>query len=321
VFERYTERARQVVVLAQVEARTLKHDYIGTEHILLGLLREREGLAARVLESAGVTAEAARVAVVRTVGSGEEMSRGQIPFTPRAKEVLARALRESAGLGHNYIGTEHILLALVAGGEGVAVRVLLDFGADEQRIRAEVMRIVASPPGAAAVRESAPVGRPPRMSRHWLWRGGTDGEPKHAPLSGWRRQSVALAALGAESLSRRALSASAAGGLDPIALRVLLAVGLTQSSEDAESAGHARSRASIMALASCDDEELDAAVGALLTNALVESIRLTSGEPQEEDKWLSLTAAGAARIEAWLQRVAPMFAAWPPDRPDVDDAY
>src|ERR1700751_5265105 len=108
MFERFTEPARQVVALAQEEARTLKHNYIGTEHILLGLLREEEGLAARVLESLEITVERVRAQVVRIVGSGEEVTSGQIPFTPRAKKVLELALREALSLGHNYIGTEHI---------------------------------------------------------------------------------------------------------------------------------------------------------------------------------------------------------------------
>ena len=110
VFERFTERARQVVVLAQDEARALKHNYIGTEHILLGLLREEEGLAARVLESLDITVEEVRAQVARIVGQGDEVTSGQIPFTPRAKKVLELALREALSLGHNYIGTEHILL-------------------------------------------------------------------------------------------------------------------------------------------------------------------------------------------------------------------
>src|SRR6266540_2156871 len=110
MFERFTERARQVVVLAQDEARLLRHNYIGTEHILLGLLREAEGLAARVLESLDITAEEVRAQVARIVGLGEEFSSGQIPFTPRGKRVLELSLREAISLGHSYIGTEHILL-------------------------------------------------------------------------------------------------------------------------------------------------------------------------------------------------------------------
>src|ERR1700687_5284652 len=145
MFERFTERARQVVVLAQEEARTLKHHYIGTEHILLGLLREEEGVAARVLESLDITVERVRAQVVRIVGSGEEVTSGQIPFTPRAKKVLELALREALSLGHNYIGTEHILLGLVRENEGVAARILLDFDADSEKIRNEVIRMLSGP--------------------------------------------------------------------------------------------------------------------------------------------------------------------------------
>ncbi len=134
-----------MVVLAQEEARTLKHNYIGTEHILLGLLREEEGLAARVLESLDITVERVRAQVVRIVGSGEEVTSGQIPFTPRAKKVLELALREALSLGHNYIGTEHILLGLVRENEGVAARILLDFDADSEKIRNEVIRMLSGP--------------------------------------------------------------------------------------------------------------------------------------------------------------------------------
>src|SRR3978361_783461 len=163
MFERFTERARQVVVLAQEEARTLKHNYIGTEHILLGLLREEEGLAARVLESLDITVERVRAQVVRIVGSGEEVTSGQIPFTPRAKKVLELALREALSLGHNYIGTEHILLGLVRENEGVAARILLDFDADSEKIRNEVIRMLSGPggrrnPGTSGQGAQAPGG-------------------------------------------------------------------------------------------------------------------------------------------------------------------
>ncbi len=165
MFERFTERARQVVVLAQEEARTLKHNYIGTEHILLGLLREEEGLAARVLESLDITVERVRGQVVRIVGSGEEVTSGQIPFTPRAKKVLELALREALSLGHNYIGTEHILLGLVRENEGVAARILLDFDADSEKIRNEVIRMLSGPrrPARAARAARRPV--PPARGR------------------------------------------------------------------------------------------------------------------------------------------------------------
>jgi len=145
MFERFTERARQVVVLAQEEARALKHNYIGTEHLLLGLLREEEGVAARVLDGLEVSVEEVRAAVVRIVGSGEESPQGQIPFTPRAKKVLELALREALSLGHNYIGTEHILLGLVREDEGVAARILLDLDAEPEKIRSEVMRALSGP--------------------------------------------------------------------------------------------------------------------------------------------------------------------------------
>jgi len=134
-----------VVVLAQEEARALKHNYIGTEHILLGLLREEEGLAARALESLDVTVELVRAQIVRIVGSGDEVTSGQIPFTPRAKNVLELALREALSLGHNHIGTEHILLGLARENEGVAARILLDADADAERIRNEVIRMLAGP--------------------------------------------------------------------------------------------------------------------------------------------------------------------------------
>jgi ATP-dependent Clp protease ATP-binding subunit ClpC len=166
VFERFTERARQVVVLAQDEARALKHNYIGTEHILLGLLREEEGIAARVLGSLDVTLEGARDQVARMVGQGDEVTAGQIPFTPRGKKVLELALREAVSMSHSYIGTEHLLLGLVRETGGVAARVLLDLGADAERIRNEVVRLLGghvSPPPGSTRRIAAP-----QLSLGWL---------------------------------------------------------------------------------------------------------------------------------------------------------
>jgi hypothetical protein len=172
MFERFSERARQVVVLAQEEARALKHNYIGTEHILLGLLAEKDGLAARVLESLDITVERVREQVVRIVGSAEEVTSGQIPFTPRAKKVLELALREALSLGHNYIGTEHILLGLVRENEGVAARILLDFDADSEKIRNEVIRLL---PGEGP---EGPAGR--RRMRHvrLAWSGAEHPAPQ-----------------------------------------------------------------------------------------------------------------------------------------------
>jgi ATP-dependent Clp protease ATP-binding subunit ClpA len=142
VFERFTERARLVVVLAQDEARALKHDYIGTEHLLLGLLREEEGVAAHVLGSLGVTADEIRTLIVQVIGEGEGVGAGQIPFTPRAKKVLELSLREALSLNHNNIGTEHILLGLTGENEGVAKRVLLDLGVELQRIREVLVEVL-----------------------------------------------------------------------------------------------------------------------------------------------------------------------------------
>ncbi len=143
MFERFTERARQVLVLAQDESRLLGHNYIGTEHLLLGLLREEEGLAARVLDALGVTVEEVRAQVARRVGRGGEVAIGMIPFTPRAKKALELALREVRSLGQAYIDTEHILLGLVRENEWVAARILIDLDADAGTIHNEVTRVVS----------------------------------------------------------------------------------------------------------------------------------------------------------------------------------
>jgi ATP-dependent Clp protease ATP-binding subunit ClpC len=156
VFERFTERARQVVVLAQGEARSLRHNYIGTEHLLLGLLREEEGLAARVLAELGVTLDHVRGQVALIVGEGDEVTAGQIPFTPRAKKVLELSLREAHSLGHGYIGTEHILLGLAREQEGVAARMLLDLDVDRALLRDAVIKSLGGPEA-----------RPPRPLSSW----------------------------------------------------------------------------------------------------------------------------------------------------------
>jgi hypothetical protein len=142
MFERFTERARRSVVLAQEEARKLDHGYIGTEHLLLGLIREGEGVAARALESLGISLEIACEQVVARVGRGQRPPSGHIPFTERAKRVLELSLRESGQLGHRYIGTEHLLLAIVREGDGVAAQVLAGLGADLDRVRQQVIELV-----------------------------------------------------------------------------------------------------------------------------------------------------------------------------------
>ena len=148
MFERFTDRARRVVVLAQDEARSLEHNYIGTEHILLGLIREGEGVAAKALEMANISLEGVRDQVIEIIGKGENDSKDHIPFTPRAKKVLELSMREALQLGHNYIGTEHILLGLVREGEGVANQVLTNLGADLGSIRQNVIHLLSGYPGA-----------------------------------------------------------------------------------------------------------------------------------------------------------------------------
>ncbi len=163
MFERFTDRARRVVVLAQEEARMLNHNYIGTEHILLGLIHEGEGVAAKALESLGISLEGVRQQVEEIIGQGQQAPSGHIPFTPRAKKVLELSLREALQLGHNYIGTEHILLGLIREGEGVAAQVLVKLGADLNRVRQQVIQLLSgyqgkepAAAGAGATGEAAP---------------------------------------------------------------------------------------------------------------------------------------------------------------------
>src|SRR5215813_9236807 len=171
MFERFTDRARRVVVLAQEEARMLNHNYIGTEHILLGLIHEGEGVAAKALESLGISLDAVRVKVEETIGPAGSGTIAPPPFTPRAKKVLELSLREALQLGHNYIGTEHMLLGLVREGEGVAVQVLVSLGADLPRVRQQVIQLLSgyqSPGGkegatagaGASSGQEAPSGSP-----------------------------------------------------------------------------------------------------------------------------------------------------------------
>jgi ATP-dependent Clp protease ATP-binding subunit ClpA len=142
MFQRFTDQARRIVVLAQEEASRLKHNYIGTEHILLGLIREGKGVAAEALKSLGISLDPVRQQVEEIIGRGQEAPQGHIPFTPRAKKVLELSLRESKQLGHDYIGTEHILLGLIREGDGVAAQVLVKLGADRKRVRQQVIQLL-----------------------------------------------------------------------------------------------------------------------------------------------------------------------------------
>ena len=164
MFERFTDRARRVVVLAQEEARMLNHNYIGTEHILLGLIHEGEGVAAKALESLGISLEGVRAQVEEIIGQGQQAPSGHIPFTPRAKKVLELSLREALQLGHNYIGTEHILLGLIREGEGVAAQVLVKLGADLNRVRQQVIQLLSGYQGKEAVQAGGPAEGTPSTS-------------------------------------------------------------------------------------------------------------------------------------------------------------
>jgi ATP-dependent Clp protease ATP-binding subunit ClpA len=162
MFERFTDRARRVVVLAQEEARMLGHNYTGTEHILLGLVHEGEGVAAKALESLGIGLEAVRQQVQEIIGQGQQAPSGHIPFTPRAKRVLELSLREARQLGHTYIGTEHILLGLIREGEGVAAQVLVKLGADLNRVRQQVIQVLHGYQGKEPASWGPPPGGPRR---------------------------------------------------------------------------------------------------------------------------------------------------------------
>jgi ATP-dependent Clp protease ATP-binding subunit ClpC len=174
MFERFTDRARRVMVLAQEEARLLNHNYIGTEHLLLGLIHEGEGVAAQALESLGVSLPTVRQQVEETIGRGQQALSGRIPFTPRAKKVLELSRREALAMGHNYVGTEHILLGLLREGDGVAAQVLVRMGADLNRVRQQVIRILSghqdkdepkgAPRGALA---RPPAGSTGRCRKSW----------------------------------------------------------------------------------------------------------------------------------------------------------
>ncbi|QCU76860.1 ATP-dependent Clp protease ATP-binding subunit [Citricoccus sp. SGAir0253] len=199
MFERFTDRARRVVVLAQEEARMLNHSYIGTEHILLGLIHEGEGVAAKALESLNISLGAVREQVQEIIGQGQQTPSGHIPFTPRAKKVLELSLREALQLGHNYIGTEHILLGLIREGEGVAAQVLVKLGADLNRVRQTVIQLLSGYQGGAGGKEAAGAGV------------SSGGQTEGAPAG-----SVVL-----DQFGRNLTAAAREGKLDPVIGRAL----------------------------------------------------------------------------------------------------
>ncbi len=193
MFERFTDRARRVVVLAQEEARGLNHNYIGTEHILLGLIHEGEGVASKALESLGISLEAVREQVQEIIGQGQQAPTGHIPFTPRAKKVLELSLREALQLGHNYIGTEHILLGLIREGEGVAAQVLVKLGADLSRVRQQVIQLISG------------------------YQGGKEGSSGgSSSTSGGPAEGAPAGSLVLDQFGRNLTSAAREGKLDPV---------------------------------------------------------------------------------------------------------
>ncbi len=209
MFERFTDRARRVVVLAQEEARMLRHDYIGTEHILLGLIHEGEGVAAIALDKLDISLGAVQEQVEEIVGPGHAAPTGHIPFTPRAKKVLELSLREALQLGHNYIGTEHILLGLIREGEGVAAQVLTALGANLDRVRETVIQLLSGSTGGTG--ETMPEERPPEDPLRELAEGAIPYQagmrgPKNQPICPSCRKSLA------ETAAVETREVAAAGG-------------------------------------------------------------------------------------------------------------
>jgi ATP-dependent Clp protease ATP-binding subunit ClpC len=182
VFERFTDRARRVLVLSQEEARLLNHSFIGTEHFLLGLLHEGEGIGAKVLAEAGVTLEAVREKVEETIGSSGTSPVPNPPYTPRSKRILELALREALSLGNNWIGTEHLLLGLIREGEGVAAQVLVSLGVDLATLRGSVLRLMKDIPPPVPPREPLQQPTPDEIRRVRAWEHARKGhtlKPQH----------------------------------------------------------------------------------------------------------------------------------------------
>jgi ATP-dependent Clp protease ATP-binding subunit ClpA len=227
MFERFTDQARRVVVLAQDEARMLRHNYIGTEHILLGLIREGQGVAARALESLGISLEVVRQHVEEIIGQGQGPQQGHIPFTPRAKKVLELSLREARQLGHDYIGTEHILLGLIREGQGVAAQVLVKLGADLNRVRQQVIQLLHGHQGQEPASSEAASSGP--------WRGGG---PSDVPA----RVNALESRLSA--IEQRVGTGPATGDLDEQIAQVRRDKESAIDSQDFEQAGSLRDRES-----------------------------------------------------------------------------
>ncbi|WP_296150371.1 Clp protease N-terminal domain-containing protein, partial [uncultured Corynebacterium sp.] len=210
MFERFTDRARRVIVLAQQEARDLNHNYIGTEHILLGLIQEGEGVAAKALESMGINLEDVRREVIDIIGRGSQPHTGHVPFTPRAKKVLELALREGLQMGHKYIGTEFLLLGLIREGEGVAAQVLIKLGADLPRVRQQVIQLLSGYEGGDGQNPEVAEGQGsgPSLAGAGSSQGGMGG-----PRGGGGERSNSLVL---DQFGRNLTAAAKEGKLDPV---------------------------------------------------------------------------------------------------------
>jgi ATP-dependent Clp protease ATP-binding subunit ClpA len=314
MFERFTDRSRRVVVLAQEEARLLQHGWIGTEHILLGLLAEREGVAAKVLEQLGLSLEAVRAKVELIIGEGGGGGPvGHIPFTPRAKKVLELSLREALQLGHNYIGTEHILLGLIREGEGVAAQVLVNMGADLSAVRQEVVQQLSGyrggPPGvrmhpmAGGPRET-PAAAKAGVEARRLAGGGAVGS--HHYLLGLLREqdSLAAKALAELGVSREAIEAKLAE-LEPTGT----------SDETPEQAGARRIALRVegrLVTLELDDPELAESLEKAMVGRKVRIIKGT--EPEAEAAGFpNLWSAVSRSVEDLTRRLGKLTVSRPPD--------
>jgi hypothetical protein len=298
MFERFAGSARQAVAHAGDETRELRHDAIGTEHLLLGLLCEEDGAAARVLGEFGLTLDVARESIVRIAGRGEAETVGSIAFTPRAVGVLERAARETPGASET-IDAERLLLALAEESEGLAARLLAEAGADAARLRTALMheRAGRTPPGREEPQRDSLAAEPPDISLEL----------------GWRPRGLALAALGAGRLARQAFDRCSVADGDLLQTEVLVCLALVAADQPAEGPGDGIE--SIAGTLACDPELVRASLVALVRNAFVVEL---SGEP--DARRFAITGAGVAAVDRWLTRVGPLFERWPPDTPDVDDA-
>ena len=305
MFERFSERAREVLVSAQEEALALRHGYVGPEHILLGMFGVPDGTAARALESLGLTPEGVRAHVADIVGTGTEPAIGQIPFTPKARQVLELARDEADDLGDTFIGTEHLLFALARQGGGVTGRILLDREVDADMIGAAVLALSGRPPAFAGPPGTAsPAG---------------DGVRSELPRSevgfalGWRARPIALAALGAAVLARAAFDPARTGSLSELQMQLLVQLAIDPSEGPRTNDGELFE--SLTAALACERDDLRDAYRRLEDRGMV-----TSAREQDDDVRITITAAGAAGVDEWLRRTASLFGRWPPDDPAADDA-